>query len=323
MLSAMSVHDVALDSIDFGDETHRISEELDSAAMRISLEAVGLLNPVLLLEEPSRRTIVCGFRRLRALRALGQGSVQARTLEPSTSSRLETFRLALFDNLSVRELNSLEKARVLSTLRSTCGISSQALVDSYLPLLGLPPHKNVLHVYLRLHRLVPGLRRLFNVGRLTQASVERVCAFSVETQQKLAALLEVARLSASRQREVLDLAEDLAGMAGTELGEIVGRAEIVGVLQDSRLSAFQKGERIYGLLYRWRNPRLSAVEERFRAGRKLLHLPDSVRISPDPYFETSRLRVEFDAASPQRFREIAAALGEASESAALEELFMP
>jgi hypothetical protein len=151
--------------------------------------------------------------------------------------------------------------------------------------------------------------------------VERLSAVPVEVQRKLAELLTAVRLSASRQREVLDLAEDLAAMTDAGPGEIFSRQEIGSVLQNSRLSPFQKGEQIYELLYRWRYPRLSAAEENFRTGARSLRLPDSVHISPDPHFETPRLRVEFDAASPQRFREIAAALREASEEPALEKLF--
>jgi len=317
----MIFQEVPLDSIDFGDETFRISEDVDSAAMRASLAAIGQLNPVLLIEESSRRIIVCGFRRLRALRELGRTVALAQTRSSAGCSRLEAFRLAIFDNLSHREFNPLEKARILFTLKGVCEVAHDTLVEAYLPLLGLPTHKNVLRTYLGLHVLDPDLRRMFNDGRLTLASAERLSGSSREAQHEFASLLARVRFSASRQREMLDLAEELASITDTALGEVFERAEIHSILGDSRLSPFQKGEQIYELLYRWRNPRLSQAEERFQVEKEQLGLPGAVRISPDPHFETPRLRVEFDVASAQRFREIASALREAAEARALEELF--
>lgn len=317
----MILQEVTLESIDMGDETFRISEDVDSATMKRSLAEIGQLNPVLLLEESSRRVIVCGFRRLRALRELGRTSALAQTCSSADCSRLEAFRAAIFDNLSQREFSPLEKARILFTLKGVCEVTHETLVEAYLPLLGLPAHKNVLRTYLSLHALDSDLRRMFNDGRLTLAGAERLSRSFREAQHKFASLLARVRLSASRQREMLDLAEELASITDTALGEVFERAEIHAILEDSRLTPFQKGEQIYELLYRWRNPRLSRAEERFQVEKQQLGLPGAVRISPDPHFETNRLRVEFEVASAQRFREIAGALREAAEAPALEELF--
>lgn len=50
-----------------------------------------------------------------------------------------------------------------------------------------------------------------------------------------------------------------------------------------------------------RNPRLSMAWEVFLAEKSKLDLPGSVRLSPDPFFERLRLRVEFDVNSAFRF----------------------
>ena len=317
----MILQEVPLQSIDFADEIFRISEDMDSAAMRASLAEIGQLNPVLLFEQASRRIIVCGFRRLRALRELGRTVALAQTRSSAGCSRLEAFRLAIFDNLSHREFSPLEKARILFTLKGACEVPLDTLVEVYLPLLRLPAHKNVLRRHLSLHILDPDLRGMFNDARLTLASVERLSGSPRDAQRKFASLLARIRLSASRQRQMLDLAEEMASITETRLGEVFERAEIQSILGDCRLSPFQKGEQIYGLLYRWRNPRLSQAEERFQVEKKQLGLPGVIRISPDPHFESLRLRVEFDVSSAQRFREISSALREAAEAPALEELF--
>jgi len=96
---------------------------------------------------------------------------------------------------------------------------------------------------------------------------------------------------------------------------------VSAILDDSRLSPFQKGEVLYEVLYRLKNPRLSQAWERFQAKKKLLGLPGSVRLTPHLFFETADLHVEFDASDVKRFRELSAALQKASQSPELEGLF--
>ncbi len=318
---AMNLQEIPLECIDFEDETFRISEDLEPPAMRSSLAEIGQLNPVLLLENQGRRIIVCGFRRLHALRALHRSVALAHIRSSAGCSNLEALRLAILDNLSFREFNPLEKARILFTLKSTGGVAHDCLVEIYLPLLNLPAHKNVLRTYLGLHVLDSDLRKLFNEGRLTLATMERFSGVPRDTQKRFAHLMALIRLSASRQRELLDLAEELAAITETLPGEIFECPEIESILVDSRLSPFQKGEQVQELLYRRRYPRISQAEEKFRKETRQLGLPGVVRINPDPHFETPRLRVEFDAGSPERFREIAAALQEAANTPVLERLY--
>jgi hypothetical protein len=319
----MVLHGVPLAAIDFEDETCRISEDLDLVRMRSSLEAVGLINPVILLERaaPAGHRIVCGFRRLHGLRRLGRAEAAARFLQPADFSTLEVFLKAVWDNLSHRQLNPLEVARVLFKLKHQCGAEEETLVTHFLPLLGLSPHRNVLRSYLNLHRLHPGLRRLLDAGHLTLSSAERLAQAGHEVQAGVAPVLAAVRLSASLQREVLELAEDLAAISGGTLVDVMNQAEILEIAGDARLSAFQKGERIHSYLHRRRNPRISEVREAFLAERRRLNLPGTVRLSPDAFFESPRLRVEFDVASAEAFRETVEALGRACRADSLDRLF--
>jgi hypothetical protein len=323
MLQAMIFREVPLAAIDFEDETFRISEDLELAEMSSSLHAVGLINPVVLLEGmiPSRFKIVCGFRRLHGLRNLGVAAAAAKILPSTEFTPVGLFLMAVWDNLSHRRFSPLEAARVLSTFKHTCGIENTALVEFYLPLLGLSPHKNVLQSFLHLHRLHPELRRLLNAGQLTPASAERLAQTAPEIQAGAAPLLGRIRLSASLQREVLDLAEDLAAIIRTTLAAVLSQPEISAIADDAVLSPFQKGERIYSFLYCRRNPRISHAREKFNAEKAALDLPGTVRLSADPFFESPRLRVEFDVSSAQAFRETVEALERSGRKASLDRLF--
>jgi hypothetical protein len=319
----MNFSEVELSAIDFKDETFRISEDLILPRMVQSLRAVGLIHPVVLIESEGSSTcsIISGFRRCYGLKSIGAEKAAARILKHGESTTLELFVQAVWDNIAHRQLSPLEAARVLNTLKNVCGVENDVLVEHFLPILGLAPHKNVLQSYLQLHRLHPDLRRLLGLGHLTLASAERLARAAPEIQSAMVPLWGKIRLSASLQREVLDLSEDLAAVSETNLAEVLSQPEVQKVAEDPCLSPFQRGERIHRFLYGWRNPRISRVRERFQAEKAALDLPGTIRMSADPFFESPRLRVEFDVASARDFREAVEALGRASRKPALDRLF--
>jgi ParB-like chromosome segregation protein Spo0J len=318
----MEVNTVTLESIDPTNQIFRISESLECPGLEASLREVGQLSPVILLGTgEGQGSVVCGFRRLHALRRIGKKAVFVRTLQPGEHDPLQAFRIALWDNMAHRSFNVLEKARILHVLRFTCGLAQETLVEDYLPLLSLAPHQNVLRTYLRLHSLLPGLRTALLDGKLAPASAERLCMRPGADQEALARVLEKARWSSSLQRQVLDMVEELAVVGGCSAADVVGSPEITEVLEHSDLSAFQRGENIHGILYRLRNPRLSRARRAFLNAKKELGLPGTVQLTPDTFFETPRLHVEFDASCAADFREIVSALDQAAEKPALAELF--
>ena len=316
-----SVKEVEINLIDAECEDFRISEELHSARLTDSLRAIGQLNPVILLERGARPVVVCGFRRLVALRQLGVSAITARILNAEDCRTTHPFELALRDNLAQRKLSPLEQARAMVKLRDICGVVQERLIVEYLPLLGLPPRESTLAAYLSLHAARPELRRLFTEETLTLASMERLSKLSENEQECFAELMTFVRFSASLQKKTLDLLDDLAGMNQAPFTAPLGIPAIRECLVDVKLSSFQKGEQLYGALYRLRNPRLARAEADFASRRKRLELPGAIRVLPPPYFETAALRFEFEAANPEKFREFAAALQKAADSPELEKLF--
>jgi hypothetical protein len=318
----MSIQSLRLDEVDDRDETCRISEDLDPPHLETSLREVGQLNPVVLIDRGSARlTIVCGFRRLRALRRLGQTSAQARVLPAHSLPLPEAFRLALWDNLSHRHLTPLETARVLSTLRHACGLPEDSILKHYMPVLGLDPHLHVLRTYLGLHAVHPKLRAQFSEGRLTLATAERLARKPAAFQEAFAAVTAGVRLTASLQRQVLDLVEEVAARDSCPEVEIILHHEIAGIPADAKMPPHEKGQKIHDFLYRQRFPGISAAEDRFAAAAAGLGLPGDIHFHHDRYFERPAIRVEFAAQSAARFRELVSALERATRAPGIDTLF--
>jgi hypothetical protein len=316
----MIVERIPLDCIDGSDQTYRISEALESDVLQESLRRSGQLNPVLLeAGDGTCFRIVAGFRRVHALNRAGVPDVFARVM-PLYADALSLFSTAVWDNLSHRKLTSLEQARVLSRLVQVCRLPPDAVVE-WLPALGLPAHRNVLQSYLALDRLSPRLRTLFREEKLTLQSAERLAAQAPADQDAAADLFDRIRLSASLQRQMLDLVDEIAADSHCSAGDVLRRPEMCETVRLPAVSSFQLGERVYQRLFEIRNPMLSRARRRFSDAVGSLRLPGNVRLSPDPYFETTRVKVEYEASSPEEFRRISSAVAGAGSSAALDDIF--
>jgi hypothetical protein len=317
----MNVLQVSIEAIDTACEEFRISEALDIPAIVDSLREIGQMSPVILLQRHTAFVIVCGFRRIHALQQLGRSEVWARILSSEEIHSRHPFELALRDNLSHRQLDPLEKARVIYKLQNLCGIPPDSLIQAYFPLLGLPAHKTVLAGYQALCEIHPGLRRCLLEGSLTLSSIELLAKLSMEEQNDIASLMPHIRLSASLQKKVFGLLEDISGVSGAPFGASLQSPEIQNLRTDVDLSSFQKGEKLHEILHRIRNPRLSQAKERFWAQKNRLGLPGCIRVNSHPFFETNDIRVEFDVSNATRFRELVDKLQEAARSSDLEGLF--
>ncbi len=318
----MIVEDVPMDRVDFGDETCRISEDLDPPQLENSLREIGQVNPAMLVDRSSGGLrIVCGFRRLRALRRLGRSSALAQILPDLDLPLREALRLALWENASHRDLSPLEAARVLFTLKHTCGLSEESILAGYMPALRLAAHPGVLRRHLNLHSLHPRLRAHFSEGRLTLATVEHLASRTSTLQEAFASIMAGIRLTASLQRQILELVDELAALDDCSAEEVLRQPDVDSISTDDGLAPHEKGQRLYDLLYRRRFPRISAAEDRFMVAASAIGLPGDVQVKHDRYFETPSVRVEFQAASVERFRMLAGALEKAAQSPKLEKIF--
>ena len=288
----MDLKTIQLEEIDIDDETYRISEDLDSESVLESLKEIGQLNPVILLDQVPLKIIVCGFRRMRALRKLNKSLVLAKILSEDSHNKLSRFELSLWDNLSHRQLDSLEKARLLYKLRNVCNISEDTLVETYLPLLGLAPRESILKLYIKLEEIHPALRGCLIEEQLTLSSVDRIASMPYPVQNRISVLMGRIRLSASLQRKVLDILEELSVVSGETMDAPLENPAVKSFLDDSGLTPSQKGEKLYEILYKRKYPELSKALDRFQAGKKALALPGSIQITPHPFFENEDLQIE-------------------------------
>ena len=110
------IRDVSLSDIKLNDDTFRFRVELRDQQLQQSMEREGQQFPVVLRKAKPPYQLVCGFRRIAALKQLGRPSVKALII-PELSED-QAYRLSILENRERSALSDLDAANAAAKLRA-------------------------------------------------------------------------------------------------------------------------------------------------------------------------------------------------------------
>ena len=301
-------HRIDADTVDLDAVTFHITTSLDKRPLEESLAHAGLLTPPILLPVNNRFHVVCGFRRVAACRALGWKKLPALIL-PAWTERVTCTILAIADNALQRSLNLVEQARAVGLLSE---VLDENGVATWAQRLGLPLHRKM---HMKLKRLIALPEPILDgvvEGLFTLSTAMALAEMSQPNQLAVAKFFTTIGPSASLQREMLVLIQEIATRDGMTIGELLRAPEITGVVFDLDIDRNQRAKAVRQVLQRKRFPRLSTDLERYHLAKTALDLGDKVQISHPPDFEgdiyTMSIRFKNRADMREALSRIAAAL---------------
>lgn len=167
----------------------------DEAALKElaqSIEAVGVLQPIIVCQEGERYSIVAGERRYRASRMAGFEEIPAIVRDWNEQARLEA---ALIENLQRDDLNPIEEAMGVRRLMDEAGMTQEKAAER------LGKSRSALANLLRLLNLPESVRGLIQAGKLTAGHARALVALEDRSKQEKLAQLCVAQGWSVRQFE--------------------------------------------------------------------------------------------------------------------------
>ena len=106
-----------------------------------SIKKIGLIYPPLVIRgDGGKMDVVIGFRRILALKSLKCENAPMKDISDLGLSPLDLLIFNLYDNLSVRSFNNVEKGMILNRLKSH--LPGKEIRKQYMPLLGLAPRED-------------------------------------------------------------------------------------------------------------------------------------------------------------------------------------
>ena len=144
-----------------------------------SIQAVGVIQPIIVCREGERYTIVAGERRYRAARLAGLEQIPAIVRDWEKQTRLEA---ALIENLQRDDLNPVEEAMGVKKLMEETGLTQEQAAQR------LGKSRPAVANLLRLLTLPESVIRMLREGKLTAGHARALVGLEKGKQEKLAQL---------------------------------------------------------------------------------------------------------------------------------------
>jgi len=308
MLKMKPIQKIPLQQIDLSDETFSVSFMADLGRLRSSIEALGLIQPVLLRERRDGYQIVSGFRRISVFHELGNSAIESRVLGDGEADDFRLFSISLHENLTTRGFNTVEKAIALEKLVHRFRMDPALVVKTFLPLFSLEPNEKILNTYLSLALMEDEVKRYVLKEEVSRFNIRIFSAFNPEDRMALLSLISPLKLGEHHLREMLSLLEEISRRDRCAVREIIARPEMEAIVSQRELTPSQRTERVRRVFMDFRFPAMRQWEEKFEKKRKELNLPSSVSLHPPPFFEGTGLRVDFQFKTVEEYRSILSAL---------------
>jgi len=309
---------VPLERIDRGDRLTDFSLSKTPEALRASIAAIGLLNPLVLSPAGGSFRVAAGHRRLALAHGMGLREVAARVFK-SPESDETLLALNLIENSSHRLFSDVEKGCILTKFRRA-GVSEEVLIEKYMPFLGLERSKKYCRDFLAVDGLGREAQSLLHELNIPLRVFSLLYPWDEQARARALELLGTLRPGVNKVRELLTLADECALMQATTPGDLLGREEVRSLLSGGDLPVQEKYEAIHRLLHGWRYPALSAVQKRVAGAIDRLKLDPATRVRFQDSFESDEIRVEMRFREREGWERQVKKLSQASGSPALDEL---
>lgn len=318
----MLLQHITISNLNVADDSYRITFAPRLDAIKRSIKAVGLVQPINVRHTPEGTyQIVTGYKRVLVLQELGRQSVPAIVHEPADLSPTQAFLWSLHDNAITRPLNLIEKSTALVKLGQFYSVSEEELVKQFLPLVDEDPSYKILHQLLSLSALTEPLKGHVVMTDMALSSASRVAEFTPSTQQALLPVLAHIRPSGNKLNELLSMIREISARDGMTVEEILNHYQLLQVVADPTTAAVDKVRALRQALKGLRLPQLSERQSRLASLIEGLELPESAKIITDPYFESQRMKLEYHFSQPEELNDFIVKIQDAFNKQQWQQIF--
>ncbi|MBW2100874.1 MAG: hypothetical protein JRG68_09015 [Deltaproteobacteria bacterium] len=236
---------------------------------------------------------------------------------PDTCS-LECIKLAITDNALQRPLNIIEQSRSLYMLAG-CYENADEIAEAASSLC-LPENPSVINKIKDICRLPLTIQEGILADSISMVMALELGKFERELGVAFANLFEDLKLSLSKQREIITLAQEISLRDDISIPDLFEENYLQETLSDEDLDRNQKAGRIRLYLKQRRFPSITAAEQRFEKYVKELKLDANTKLVPPRNFEGTLYSLSLSFKSLTELKDRQQALEKIIQNPAIEEI---
>ena len=264
-----------------------------------SVQKIGVMNPPIFYQEGHELILIHGARRIAILNEIDPlQDIPVKIIDSSEMVHRDAFDINLFENLSTRTLNPIEKSLILSALRPL--LDEETILKDYMLLLDLAPTPEAMEQYQQLSQISALAKDSVARGDLQADNALFLLEFSMEDQDFLLSVITKLALGVNSQKQFLRLAWDISKKANRSFVHAYPLEDIERILS-SQFSPSQKWARIEEALKHRRYPVLSQINDQYKAIRHELKIPPEISLQAPPYFEKEEYSIQFRFKNEEEF----------------------
>jgi ParB-like chromosome segregation protein Spo0J len=258
-----------------------------------SIRKIGLINPpAVAWNEQGNLEVVSGFRRIQALKSIGESQVLCDDVTSVLSSPLERFLANFYENAATRKFNEIEKAMILQRLQAY--VSTEEILASFMPLLSLPSHEGNLKFYLKLMSLEENNQRAIAAEKISLKAVRALFELDEGSCRALFERISVLKLNLNQQIKFIEYLRDISMREDKAISHILLEEPLLEITEGDRSNNPQKAKALLEVLRGRRYPRLGRAQQAVERGIAGISLPPGVTIRYDPYLEDPYYHLEIN-----------------------------
>jgi ParB/RepB/Spo0J family partition protein len=311
-----------ISNLNVTDDSYRVTFAPKMDELERSIRAVGIIQPITVRHTPEGTyQVVSGYKRVLAMQNLARQTMPTLVHEAADLSPTQAFLWNVHENCLTRKLNLIEKAHTVIKLQQFLSIPEEELVRQFLPLMGENPSYKILHQLLSLGALTEPMKNHVVTNDLALSSASRIAEFTAATQQELLAVLSHIKPSTNKLNELLALIREISARDGLTVEEILSHYQLLQVVADPNASAADKVRALRQSLRGIRLPQITARQKQLAGLIDGLELPDTAKVTTDPYFENDKIKLEYQFSQPEELTELVKHLQEAFEKQKWQRIF--
>ena len=256
-----------------------------------SIRKAGVVNPPLISgNEMSGVDVVSGYRRILALKALGESKALCKDVTSLLPSPRERLLANFYENAATREFNDVEKAMILERLQKH--LPKEEILASFMPLLSLPRHQGTLELYLKLANLGEDIQRAIASEEISMRTLKALLEVDEASRGVLFQNMSFLRLNLNQQTKFIDYAKDIAMRENLPILKVFSQRSFLEILRNPKINKPQKANAALELLMIRRYPRLAKAQRAVQSKVSAVPLPPGVNLHYDPFLEAPNYRLE-------------------------------
>lgn len=274
-----------------GPGAYAMSYEFNLDVLCESMSRVGLINPPLVAQnQEGSFDIVAGYRRILALKTLGERKALCKDVTAALASPLERFLAAFYDNLATRKFNDIEKTMILHKLEHL--VPEKKILTSFMPLLSLPSHEGTLKFYLKLLDLDEAIQKAVAREEISIKVAKAFVEMERASRQALFHWISMLKFNINQQMKFIEYISDIGMREGLAAPELLAEQSLVKLMEKPQVNNPQKAKAVLETLRVRRLPRLAQAQEAVATAISEISMPPESSIHYDPYLEDPNYRLE-------------------------------